>query len=317
MLWAVMLLGVTTALCDRAAAQPQAAYAHLGDTLPPPTAEPYPTTSVVVSAIDPPELVAPAPVPASQPVPPDDEPLLPVLEPEEVIEPTAVHWYSPRYWLQPPGWDTSLEVGLNGASGTSESLSVRAGGYSKFENDRRKVKVELYHNRTNAEGVDTQNNAKLDARHDWLLGESPWTIYALSQLFYDEFQAFDVNLNMNAGFGYKLVDSEQLKISGTVGSGASREFGGPDDEWVPEAQFGWEYEHQLVEHQRFYAKMDYFPEFTDFGTYRLLTDIGWEIELLQPSNMSLKISATDRYDSEPQGVNPHILNYSVLLLWKL
>ena len=46
-------------------------------------------------------------------------------------------------------------------------------------------------------------------------------------------------------------------------------------------------------------------------------DTGWEIELVQPSNLSLKISATDRYDSTPNGANPHLVNYSVLLLLKL
>ena len=32
---------------------------------------------------------------------------------------------------------------------------------------------------------------------------------------------------------------------------------------------------------------------------------------------SLKLSASDRYDSTPDGVSPHLLNYSVLLLLKL
>jgi hypothetical protein len=48
-----------------------------------------------------------------------------------------------------------------------------------------------------------------------------------------------------------------------------------------------------------------------------VTDGGWEIELAKPSNLSLKISANDRFDSTPNGADPHLMNYSVLLLLKL
>ena len=73
----------------------------------------------------------------------------------------------------------------------------------------------------------------------------------------------------------------------------------------------------LAPTQKFYGKLDYFPEWEQIGEYRLVADAGWEIELVQPSNLSLKISATDRYDSTPNGAEPHLVNYSVLLLLKL
>ncbi len=280
--------------------------------LPVPSAEGLPTTRL-------PAIELPAPPAALSPAPAELPPevVLPLATPAEVIEPATYYWYQPRYWLQPPGWDTGVELGLNGTSGTSESVSVRAGGYTKLKNEFRKLNVDLYTNRTQANGVATQNNAQFNARHDWLLEGSPWSIYSLSQLYYDEFQAFDLNANVNSGFGYALIDTKPLKLASTIGVGASRKFGGLPDEWVPEAQFGMEYEHKIVDNHRFYTKIDYFPEFADFSTYRILTDVGWEIELVQPSNLSLKLSATDRYDGDPQGVNPHNLNYSALLLWKL
>ncbi|MCA9241832.1 MAG: DUF481 domain-containing protein, partial [Planctomycetales bacterium] len=96
----------------------------------------------------------------------------------------------------------------------------------------------------------------------------------------------------------------------------SRKFGGRRDEWVPEAQAGVKWEQNVSNTQKFYAKLDYFPEWEDFNNYRMMTDVGWEIELSRPSNVSLKLSLTDRFDSQPDGVNPHNTNYSVLLLWK-
>lgn len=233
----------------------------------------------------------------------------------EVEEPP--HWYQPSYWIRLPGWDTAVELGLNGSSGTSDSLSLRTGGYVKKKSEERKVNFELYHNRTQAGGVETQNNAQMKFRHDWLMPDSPWTLYVQSQLYYDEFQAFDLNLNLNAGVGYRLIDKDWVELTTRVGSGTSRKFGGVDDEWVPEAQLGVDYEQKFSETQKLTASNEYFPDWGDFGRFRLLTEVGYEVELAVPSNVSLKVAATNRHDSHPDGAEPNNLNYSVLLLWKL
>ncbi len=235
-------------------------------------------------------------------------------EAEPKVEP---EWYRLDYWFQPSGWDSGVELGLNGSSGTSESLSMRVGGFIKRKTKSRKIDFDIYLNRTKSSGVETQQNAQANYRLEWLKRDAPWTAYIQSQLYYDAFQRFDASLNLNSGLGYRFLDEDWIELTGRFGVGGSREFGGLDDSWVPEAQFGFDFKQQISKTQKFYAKTDYFPEWEDFSRYRLLTDIGWEVELIVPSNVSLKIAATDRFDSHPGDVNPHNLNYSVLLLWKL
>jgi putative salt-induced outer membrane protein YdiY len=238
--------------------------------------------------------------------------------PDELLADEDPSWFMPRYWIDPLPWDTGLELGINGSSGSSEAFSIRAGGYIKRESRFSKLDLSGYHNRTTTAGESTQNNAQFDVRNDWLLDEkSPWTLYATTNVFYDEFQAFDVQTNANTGVGYRFVYDEDLGLIARLGAGASREFGGPDDRWVPESLLGFEYNQQLATNQKLTAKLDYFPEWDQVGEYRLVADAGWEIELLQPSNMSLKISASDRFDSTPNGAEPNLVNYSVLLLLKL
>jgi putative salt-induced outer membrane protein YdiY len=232
--------------------------------------------------------------------------------------PVEPGWYQPMYWFGPLPWDTGIELGINGSSGTSDSLSIQTGGYIKRESRFSKLDLDVDYNRTTSGGVRTQDNAQFDVRNDWLLDErSPWTLFGSGNVFYDQFAAFDVQTNANSGIGYRFVHVPTIDVIGRVGAGASREFGGPDDDWVPEALFGAEYSQQISTTQKFYAKLDYFPEWDEFGEYRLVADAGWEIELVQPENLSLKISANDRYDSTPNGAEPHLVNYSVLLLLKL
>jgi putative salt-induced outer membrane protein YdiY len=227
-------------------------------------------------------------------------------------------WYEPGNWIDPEPWDAGIELGLNGSSGTSESISIRTGGYAKLDSRFAKLDFSLYYNRTSAGGVTTQDNAQMDVRNDWLLDESsPWTLYALGSVFYDNFQDFDVQSNANSGVGYKIADFPDLTLMTRVGAGASREFGGVDDEWTPEALFGFNYEQKVTQMQKFTCNLEYYPEFEEFGRYRLVTDAGYEIALDKPSNLSLKFSVNDRYDSTPNGAEPHLVNYSALVILKL
>lgn len=317
--WRICALACATLVCaSRADAQG-----------PYPTTEiaPYPTTAPI--ALSPPPL--PAPVVAEAPAVDVVQEVVANVETIDAPEPeadatidvedievdAAPSWYMPSYWFGPTPWDSGFELGLNGASGVSDSLSFRTGGFVKRQADDYKLNLSLYYNKTNSEGVEIQSNALLDSRYDWLFDNSPWTLFVMSQTFYDEFQAFDFNFNANAGFGYQWLDEDWIKITTSFGTGASREFGAPMEEWIQEANFGFEFEQKVGENKKFYAKVDYFPEWEDFSNYRVLADMGLEIELMQPSNVSLKFSATERYDSQPDGVDPHNLNYSMLLIWKL
>ena len=227
-------------------------------------------------------------------------------------------WYQRAFLLVPAPWDTGIELGLNGSAGTSDSFSMRTGGYTKRASKFSKLDTSVYYNRTGSDGIVSQNNAQFDFRNDWLLDEkSPWTLFATNSVFYDQFKDFNVQTNIDTGVGYRVFHEKELQLIGRVGGGTSREFGGVDDRWVPEGLFGFEYNQQLNATQKCYAKADYFPELDKVGEFRLVADVGWEVVLVQPSNLSLKISAQDRYDSTPNGGEPQLLNYSVLLLLKL
>jgi hypothetical protein len=240
--------------------------------------------------------------------------------PKAIETPAALDsgWFAPTHWVRATPWDTSIEFGLNGSSGTSDSLSIQAGGSVLRESRFSKLDLDTKYNRTTKGGSATQNNAELDVRNDWLLDDaSPWTLYATGNLFYDEFQAFDLQTSANTGVGYRFIHKPMQELIGRFGGGASREVGGPDDRWVPESLVAAEYMQRLSALQKVTAKIDYYPEWEEIGEFRLLADVSWETALVQPSNVSLKLSASDRYDSTPGGADPHLVNYSVLLLIKM
>ena len=202
------------------------------------------------------------------------------------------NWYEKAITFMPHPWDTGIELGLNGSSGTNDAFSLRTGGYIRRESRFSKLDLSTYYNRTTSGGVTTQNNAQFDARNDWLLDDSsPWTLFGLGTVFYDQFQTYNLQTNADSGIGYRFLHEKDLQLVGRAGAGASREFGGPENHWVPESIVGFEYSQQLSATQKFYGKLDYYPSLENFNDYRLVGDVGWEVVLdsaLEPEPENLR-----------------------------
>jgi putative salt-induced outer membrane protein YdiY len=246
-----------------------------------------------------------------------EEPLAEALEAGPLVSPTPPAWYEPAYWFGPAPWDIGVEFGLNGSEGVNQSLSISSGGHLKRKTRHWKIDSSLSYNKNTSDGVEKQHNGLVDLRVDRRMNNSPWSLYFLHQTLYDEFQAYDLRVSLNSGVGYELFDTETIDIIGRFGTGTSREFGGPDNQWAPEALLGLEYEHALSKMQRLAAKADYYPEWDNFNQYRVVSDVGWEIDLDRPQHLSVKFSVVDRYDSTPNGAKPNELNYSILMIWSL
>ncbi|HIF32267.1 MAG: DUF481 domain-containing protein [Pirellulaceae bacterium] len=239
---------------------------------------------------------------------------LPSLKVPNLSIPSYALWTADS-WLNPTQWDRSIELGLNGATGNAEALSIRAGGSFKRKTEYHELSADLTYIKSSNGGRETAHNAIFSGRDERLLGESPWSLFLTTGMEYDEFRAFDVRFVVAAGVGYRLVDNESTILGTRFGSGVSREFGGPDVDWAPEANFGLDYERQISELQKLTSRIDYFPEWGQFEDYRLNTTLNWEVLLDKQSNLSLKFSALNRYDSTPNGLKPNDITYSALLLW--
>lgn len=252
----------------------------------------------------------------------DDSDEVPAADAVDVVEESvdatiAPPWYAPDVICDREIWESSFEFGINGTTGNTESMSFRVGADTKHKTDNNTLAVNFTYARTQANGVETQNNALLSVRDDWDFADSPWSMFIQQRTLYDEFTAFDVRVSANAGLGYYFVEQPGAKLKGRVGSGFSREIGGPNDDVVPEAVFGADVEAKLTDRQKIEATMEYLPEWAEWGDYRFESRASWSIKLATEANLSLKLSVYERYDSTPEGRRPNDLDYALLLLWKL
>lgn len=215
----------------------------------------------------------------------------------------------------PDPWEGSFELGLDGSDGNSQRFNFRFGIDAKRTTDESMLTLDLDYRRNTNNSLETANRTFFDWRHEWLFEESPWTWFVHGTVDYDEFQAFDVRVSLDTGVGYQFMKSERTSFLGRAGSGWSREVGGPDDQYVPEAVFGADFHRQLSKRQKLTANVDYMPDVGDPMDFRLNTKANWEVLLDEEMNLSLKVTMMDRYDSTPHEAKANDVDYGITLLW--
>jgi putative salt-induced outer membrane protein YdiY len=212
-------------------------------------------------------------------------------------------------------WEASFEVGIDGSGGNSETFNFRFGVDTQLKTSRCVLEVDFDYRKNTADWRETANRAFLDWECKRLFGESPWSAFVHGTVEYDEFRDFDLRVAADIGISRELLDSEASSLSGRFGGGFSRELGLPSEYYVPELVFGLDFTHRLSKRQKLTAKIDYMPDVTAFTDFRINTEAAWEVVIDQDTNLTLKTSMLNRYDSTPGTSKSNDVDYSIVLLW--
>jgi Protein of unknown function, DUF481 len=220
----------------------------------------------------------------------------------------------------PKVWTGGLEFGLNGSQADVDILNIKLGAFADRKVEGNRFHYDFLYTLTRQNSDSTQNQALLNARDEILFRGTPWSVFAALQLEYDEFRAFDLRVGAYVGAGYTWIESDTTLFKTRAGAGAVREMstrrGGPRDRWVPEAVFGFDFNHKFTDRQSFLSALDIYPSLERYGQYRVRARAAYEIVLDPEHGMVLRLGAQERYDSHP-GTGPrNALNYFVTLLFK-
>lgn len=206
-------------------------------------------------------------------------------------------------------WSGEIGAGVNGAAGNTERFNSRLGLDAKRVGPRADLVVSLLYSKGTANGEETEHKFISKLRNEWKLDETPWSLYGFATTTYDEFQNWDLRLVMGTGVGYQFIKTDSTSFQGRVGAGTSREFGGTEDRFIPEGNLGADFSHKLTDRQSLTAGMEYFPNFEEFGDYRVDSQAAWQVVIDPEMNLTLKIGFLDRYQSRPDGAKRNDIDY--------
>ncbi len=212
-------------------------------------------------------------------------------------------------------WSGSAETGLNGASGNADLFNFRAAANATRKATDNVFTSDFLYTYTQANKVTTIQQALLNARDEVLFAGSPWSLFASTNVEYDELRAYKFRVGVYAGVGYTFIDDADLTFKVRAGAGAVRELGsgGLADRWVPEAVFGYDFKYKINDRSSFLSVLDFYPRIDDFSKYRLRARLGYE-HVLDPANgLVLRLGLQDRFDSDPGNAKRNDVTYFMTL----
>ena len=213
-------------------------------------------------------------------------------------------------------WSGGLEAGLNGSEGNSPVLKLRIGGDLKYDTPDDLFILNGWYGLSRQRGILAENKALVTARNEIPVIES-LAYFTQGQFEYDAFRDVKTRVGVHNGLSFTAIKTENTLVKLRAGVGASREFGGPEDKWIPEAIFGGDWEQKITDKTKFVAGADYYPDVADWGHYRIRARAAFEILLDQQLNLSLRFGVMDRFDSQPgDNVKRNDLDYFMTLLYK-
>ncbi|MBI1189889.1 MAG: DUF481 domain-containing protein [Tepidisphaera sp.] len=248
---------------------------------------------------------APAAAPAPAAVPP--APPAPPAPPPKPPEPDS-------FW---DGWKHSVDAGISGANGNSENLNIRGGIKVKRTVEAMETAADAGYIYNSSDGKKDKSRFEANARNDWFFKDSNWGLFVLGKAEYDEFQDWDYRLSASAGPSYTFIKDDQTLLRGRIGAGISKEFGGQNNDIMPEGYLGFDFEHKFTDRQSVYVSGDYLPSFKNISNYRLNGKAGYKIIVDPETKMNLQLGVADRYDSNPGGgAKKNDVEYFVTIGWE-
>lgn len=197
------------------------------------------------------------------------------------------------------GWTTTVEAGVNGSDGNTQTLNLRAGLAAERLTERMESRASLLYVYSTDSGEVSTNRSEADARHDLNFIPTPWGAFLQGKAEYDEFQDWDWRFSLFGGPTYAFIKNDRTTLKARAGAGFSYELGGADEEINPEALAGLEFTHKLDDRQSVFANAEFLPSLSNVPQYRVTAKAGYQIVVDPELKLMLKLGLSDRYDSDP------------------
>lgn len=214
----------------------------------------------------------------------------------------------------PSPWTSSIDVGLSGSQGNTDTLKLWTGFDLKYDDPNDLAILNALYVLNQANSGELENKGFLFARNELPMDGIAW--YAQGTIEYDDFNAIYLRMASHSGLSLTAVQDGTQLLKVRVGAGGQREWGGGSPSWVLEGQAGLDYEYKLTERTRFLLAADYSPDLEAFATYRVRVRAAFDILLDPQNNIFLRVGAFDRYNSQPFGSRRNDLDYYLMLSFR-
>ncbi|MEO1236705.1 MAG: DUF481 domain-containing protein [Planctomycetota bacterium] len=198
-----------------------------------------------------------------------------------------------------PGWDSSLNIALNGSDGNSRTLGLSILFDAARESDTSKTKVDAAYFYAKDDGGTSKNEATVGAVHDWIFEGSKWFTFIEGRFDFDQFESFDTRFSAAGGVGYHLIERDNFFLDLRAGGGVTQEFGSDEDDPQPNALIGADLGWDIADNQKLTAGTRLFLDVGDIEQVRTRSHVDYVFLVDEKQGIQLKLGIVHEYESEP------------------
>lgn len=250
-------------------------------------------------AIEPPVDQDPVTLPNDEPKTLKDEP-----KPEESPAPI------------PPKWSGSLEMGINGTEGNTETQRARLVFDARRQTERETFDLRVRYQAAQSRGDTTENRLTIRAKNEWATSKAKWRIFLEGAAERDEFLDFDWRVLGNSGFAYDFIKNDVTSLVLRAGLGGSIEFGSANDGFDPEGVLAYEFRHKINKRMTFTSNAELFPDLKEFGEFRSRINAALDTNLDDAGAWRLRIGVEDRYESNTSRAEKNDFDYFLSIVYR-
>ncbi|OQK16070.1 hypothetical protein AU255_13250 [Methyloprofundus sedimenti] len=222
-------------------------------------------------------------------------------------------------------WDSSIEIGLRGASGSSVNTNFRAAFNTRYEDKSHRWDFKSFYLLDSEDNIVGENKVNAVLTKDWFFPDNKWFAFASSTYDWDEFKDWKSRFQISVGPGYQFIKTKTWEFSGRLGGTGIVEF----DKRITDTRNSLGYTEKdilgfeallginLVWHvtakQQFIFSNYFYPGLTDAGQYRNLTNIDWKHDIDWFEGLAIKFNIRNEYDTTES--IPNDFNYNFGILW--
>ncbi|MEL7089180.1 MAG: DUF481 domain-containing protein, partial [Planctomycetota bacterium] len=200
-------------------------------------------------------------------------------------------------YVEPPkpdffwGWDKSLQAGLTGSNGNSDSVALYAAFATDYEDDTDRwfFRARVFY--TEEDSVNTRNEYDFSLTKDWLIPDEPLFYWANAKYEFDEFTGYEERASGFAGLGYEVVDRDDYNLLFRFGGGGNWE-GGAVEEFTPEIQLSLEGEWDIDQNSSLGYYTFFYPSLEPvFSEFRNVSGLVYKMSVDKSKGLSLNVGA--------------------------
>jgi len=207
----------------------------------------------------------------------------------------------------------SLDLSSESSSGNTEEESIRVGLNVDWRTPKTQFDVDVaYYFKSKPEGT-TDNKLTVGAQHRWLRPGMPWFWFVAGRFDFDAFQSWRYRANTHAGPGYRLVETEAIRLDVFGGPGMRREWGSDNESLKFEATVGLDFRWQVTRQQQLRFDVGFFQVVDDSTDHRTRSNGSWRYRF-GDSQVNLVVGYAFEYQSiaDPENTNDDLRIYTGL-----